>query len=94
MKCFTAKEKAMAQKALEVMMDQQAADIVRRSQGMVYAAMLNAGLSVRTVNRVIAELPDVVKAYAEMRKDRMADYDLLHGLAERGVNVEMTEREL
>ncbi len=94
MRAFTSREKLAAKKVAAMLIDQQAEDITNRVQCMVFAAMLNAGLSVKTVNRVIAELPDVIKSYGEMRKDRMGDYDLIKGLIDRGVNVHMTESEL
>lgn len=98
MKAITSREKALAKylakEAAAQLMDEQAEDITNRAQCMVFASMLNAGLSVKTVNRVIDGLAYVVKGYGEMRKERLADYDLIKGLIDRGVNVHMTENEL
>lgn len=56
--------------------------------------MLNAGLSARTVNRVIDQLPDVIDSYGRLRKEKLADYDMIQGLIARGVKVRMTKEEL
>lgn len=94
LRCITAQQKVIAKKVAEQIIDAQAEDMTNRAQCMVFAAMLNAGLSVKTVNRVIAELPDVIKGYGEARKERLGDYDMIQGLIDRGVNVTMTKNEL
>lgn len=94
MKCFTSREKQLAKKAASLMMDAQAEDICARAQGIVYAAMLNAGLSPNTVNRVIRELPHVVQQYGKYRQDGLADYEMFTALQSKGVNVSPPRSEL
>lgn len=91
---LTTKEKAAARIAAESVLDAQVEDITNRVQCMVFAAMLNAGLSARTVNRVIDQLPDVIYSYGRLRKEKLADYDMIQGLIARGVKVRMTKEEL
>lgn len=91
---LTAKERKAAKAVAEMLIDTQAEDIVNRAQCMVYAAALNIGLSVKTVNRMIAELPDVCDGYGKMKREGLADYELIQGLISRGVNVKMTKSEI
>lgn len=52
---LSAKERAAAKVVAEQIMDKQADDIKTRAECLVYAAMLNVGLSPATVNRVIRQ---------------------------------------
>nr|WP_276871579.1 hypothetical protein [Fournierella massiliensis] len=40
------------------------------------------------------QLPDVVDSYGRLRKEKLADYDMIQGLIARGVKVRMTKEEL
>ena len=75
-------------------MDKQADDIKTRAECLVYAAMLNVGLSPATVNRVIRQKREVEAGYAKAREDNLGDYALIQGLIDKGVQVTMTREEL
>lgn len=91
---LSAKERKAAKVVAEQLMDDQAEDIKKRAECLVYAAMLNAGLSPSTVNRVIAHQREVENGYAKARMDKLGDYALIQGLIDKGVNVTMTRDEL
>lgn len=91
---LTKKESKIVRAAVEKHLDAQVADIVLRAQCMVLASMINVGLSAKTVNRVIAGIPDVATEYGKFRQDGLADYELIQGLLNRGVDVHMTKEEL
>ena len=54
--------------------DQQKEAIAIRSQYLVFVAMLECGLSPKTVNRVAAMLSLVKDKYAHYQEDDLADY--------------------
>lgn len=91
---ITAKEKKIATQVAEDLIDKAADDIKKRAECLVYASMLNAGLAVSTVNRVIKQQYDTEQGYAKAREDKLGDYALIQGLIDRGVNVTMTEEEI
>jgi len=68
-------------------------DAVIRSHYMCFAAMLKAGLSARTVNRVAAMLDQCAAEYAEYKTDELADYIFHKKIVEAGVPVPMTKDE-
>ena len=43
---------------------------------------------------MIDQLPDVIDSYGRLRKEKLADYDMIQGLIARGVKVRMTKEEL
>ena len=61
--------------------DQQKEAIAIRSQYLVFVAMLECGLSPKTVNRVAAMLSLVKDKYAHYQEDDLADYVVLPALA-------------
>lgn len=63
----------------------QTEDVATRAQALWMAAMLNAGLSPRTVNRVMAELPEVTRRYSQNPED--GDFALFAELKRSGVKV-------
>lgn len=74
--------------------DEQTRDIERRC-GYIWAyAMLAAGLSARTVNRVARTVPEVKHLFGTYREDRLADFAFVSKLREKGVKASMTETEL
>lgn len=73
---------------------QMGEDIAKRAQYCMLVAMLDAGLSVRTINRVIKQLPEVKDRYGAYREDGCADYAFYEELRKRGLDVQMTEKEL
>lgn len=91
---LTAKEEKIVQFAVKNYLDKHVGDIVLRAQCLVLASMLNVGLSAKTVNRVVADLPSTTEEYGKFREDRIADYELIQGLINHGVNVRMTKEEL
>lgn len=91
---ITAKEKKIATQVAEDLIDKAADDIKKRAECLVYAAMLNAGLAVSTVNRVIKHQEETEQGYARARLDKLGDYALIQGLIDRGVNVTMTKEEI
>ena len=91
---LTAKERAAAKRVASELIDRQAEDMQNRAFCLVFAAMLNAGLSVDQVNATIDEMVDVCAGYMEKKADNLADYALIQGLIDRGVNVQMTKEEL
>ena len=56
------------------------------------AAIQEAGLSPRTINRVIDLLPAVADKYRDLKTDQLADEFFQLTLADRGVNLPETER--
>lgn len=54
---LTAKEEKIVRFAVKNYLDKHVEDIVLRAQCLVLASMLNVGLSAKTVNRVVADLP-------------------------------------
>lgn len=91
---LTAKEEKIVRFAVKNYLDKHVEDIVLRAQCLVLASMLNVGLSAKTVNRVVADLPSTTEEYGKFREDRIADYELIQGLISHGVNVHMTKEEL
>lgn len=91
---LSAKERRAAKVVASQLMDKQADDIKTRAECLVYAAMLDAGLSPSTVNRVINEQREVENGYAKARKDRLGDYALIQGLIDKGVHVTTTREEI
>ena len=94
---LTSKEKALVQKtaatAAARLLAKQQEDIAKRAQYCVLVAVLDAGLSPRTINRVIKCLGPVKERYGYYKKEECADYAFCHALQERGINVELTEHE-
>lgn len=62
-----------------------------RAQGLWMIAMLNAGLSVRTINRVIKELDPVVEKYSTAVDDGVGDYALYAELRAKGIRIKPIE---
>ena len=95
---LTSKEAALVKKtaatAAARMLIKQQEDIAKRAQYCCFVAMLDAGLSPRTINRVINCLGPVKERYGQYREDECADYAFCHALQDRGINVEMTNDEL
>lgn len=65
----------------------EAVRVIRR-----YLAAMDAGLSPRTINRVIDLLPAVADKYRDLKTDQLADEFFQLTLADRGVNLPETER--
>ena len=64
-------------------------DTSKRCQYLWMAAMLNAGLSVRTIKRVRKELDDVYERYDFWhREDQCADEALVYDLRNKGLDVD------
>lgn len=91
---LSAKERAAAKVVAEQLMDKQADDIKTRAECLVYASMLNVGLSPATVNKVIQQQKEVEAGYAKAREDNLGDYALIQGLIDKGVHVNMTKEEI
>ena len=91
---LSARERAAAKVVAEQLMDKQADDIKTRAECLVYASMLNVGLSPATVNRVIRQQKEVEAGYAKAREDNLGDYALIQGLIDKGVHVTMTREEI
>ena len=70
--------------------DQQKEAIAIRSQYLVFVAMLECGLSPKTVNRVAAMLSLVKDKYAHYQEDDLADYVFYQHLQDHGVHVKKT----
>lgn len=95
---LTAKEAALVKKTAMVaatrMLQKQQEDIAKRAQYCVLVAMLDAGLSPKTVNRVVKLLGPVKDRYGKYREDECADFAFYRALRDRGINVEITTDEL
>ena len=91
---LTAKETRVAKAVAEDIVKKQLDDIATRCQYLWMAAMLDAGLSVKTVNRVAVMLAEVVDRYGIYREEGIADYALCSRLRQAGINVPMTKDEL
>lgn len=65
--------------------DQQKEAIAIRSQYLVFVAMLECGLSPKTVNRVAAMLSLVKDKYAHYQEDDLADYVFYQHLQDHGL---------
>lgn len=72
--------------------DQQKEAIAIRSQYLVFVAMLECGLSPKTVNRVAAMLSLVKDKYAHYQEDDLADYVFYQHLQDHGVHVKKDRR--
>lgn len=70
--------------------DEQKEAIAIRSQYLIFVAMLECGLSPKTVNRVAAMLSLVKDKYAHYNEDQLADYVFYQHLQDHGVNVKKT----
>ena len=62
-----------------------------RTQGLWMVAMLNAGLSVRTINRVLKELDPVVVKYGTGIEDGVGDYALFTELQAAGIKIALPD---
>lgn len=85
-------KKTAATAAARILARQQD-DIAKRAQYCCLVAMLDAGLSPRTINRVIRCLEPVKERYGYYKEEECADFAFFQALKERGINVEMTEHE-
>lgn len=72
--------------------EQRQKDIATRAQYQWGMAMYLAGLSPRTINRVVDLLPAVADKYRDLKPDQLADEFFQLTLADRGVNLPETER--
>ena len=95
---LTSSQKALVQRTAvrtaNALLLKREEDIAKRAQYCVLVAMLDTGLSPRTINRVIQNLPAVKERYGHYREDECADYAFCKALQERGIKVEMTTDEL
>lgn len=66
-------------------------DIATRSTYLVLLACMQAGLSARTMRRIINELPAVTAAYAEYKTEKLGDDFARFTLQHKGVDVPETE---
>lgn len=71
----------------------QLEDAAKRAQYMWMAAMINAGLSPRTVERTRKQLPYVYQKYGQAVEDGIGDYALVSDLRRVGIDVELPEHE-
>lgn len=90
---LTAKEKRIMQTAMNAA-DAQAEDIGKRVGYIWCIAMHHAGLSSKTINKVLKLVPNVTEIYSDMRTDELADFAFCSKLQEQGIEVEMTESEI
>ena len=90
---LTAKEKRIMGIALDKA-NEQAEDIGKRAGYIFCIAMHHAGLSSKTINKVLKLVPNVTEIYSDMRTDELADFAFCSKLQEQGIDVEMTESEL
>ena len=90
-RAFTCSQRKVMEEVIQHEVQKQAADVANRAQALWMAAMLNADLSVRTVNRVLGELQFVVNQYGAGAKDGVSDYALFAELIEKGVKILMPE---
>lgn len=72
----------------------QLSDIAERAQYLWMAAMLNAGLSVRTIKRVQKQLDYVNQQYGAAVEDGVGDATLLRDLRSAGLDVKDPENEI
>lgn len=70
--------------------NEQKEAIAIRSQYLIFVAMLECGLSPKTVNRVAGMLSLVKDKYAHYNEDQLADYVFYQHLQDHGVNVKKT----
>lgn len=91
---LTAKETRIIKQVATQEAERQMQDIAKRCQYLWMAAMLDTGLSVKTVNRVAATLTEITDRYSAYREEGVADFALYTRLKEAGVDVEMTDDEL
>lgn len=90
---MSTREQRILQTALQAA-DDQAQDIERRAGYMWSFAMLQAGLSARTVNRVAALVPEVKAIFKEYKEDKLADFAFVSKLNDAGVEAIMPETEI
>ena len=50
--------------------------------------------AIHRLRQMEERLPDVIDSYGRLRKEKLADYDMIQGLIARGVKVRMTKEEL
>lgn len=62
-----------------------------RTQGLWMAAMINANLSIRTINRVLKELDHVVEKYGIGIGDGVGDYALFTELKNAGIKIKIPD---
>ena len=89
----SAQRKRMVQ-VCKMQVEEQLDDAVKRAQYIWAMAMLKAGLSPKTVNKVKDLVPGIAERYADYRTDKIADFAFHSKLQEAGVDIDMTEREL
>ena len=93
-RAFTANQRRVMAEVIQKEVERQTEAVATRAQALWMAAMLNGGLSARTVNRVLGELQFVVNQYGAGAKDVVSDYALFAELIEKGVKILMPEEVL
>lgn len=86
-------QKIIKEMAVEGACD-QLADVAARAQYLWMAAMLNVGLSNRTIKRVMNQLPEVYARYGDACDDGVGDAMLLRDLRSHGIEVKAPDNEL
>lgn len=89
---ITAAEKKRLREIVEEMVQTERADISQRAQYQWGMAMLQAGLSPRTVRRVMDHLPAVAQKYMEYQTEKLGDLFMRSVLADAGVEMPETEK--
>ena len=70
-------------------------DIAKRCQYIWVLAMVQVGLSPRTIKRVIGMIPAVTDKYAEYQADEVGDYAMRYLVKEQsGIELPLTTREV
>lgn len=92
-KMISTKHENMIREAAKRQAELQMDDIAIRCQYLVFAAMVDCGISPEKVNEVIDCLGDVKEKYKDYRIEELADYIFYNRLRDAGVNVKPTSHE-
>lgn len=91
LRAMNAREREYMVKLVKAEADKQLHDISVRAQYVWSIAMLQAGLSPRTVNRVAKQFPALMEKYKEYAAEQLADEWARITLQDAGCNVPETQ---
>lgn len=86
---FTKKQEEAILRCAKAGAESQIKQAVARTEAILYLSMHNAGLSSRTINKVIAEKKKIYEGAGEYKKDGVMDFALQSHLDELGINFKL-----
>lgn len=90
---LTSKQRQLISALAEKEFEEKINDAIVRSHYLMFAAMVEAGLSPRTVNKVADMLVEVSEKYKDYKTDQIADYAFCSRLNAAGIKVPITKKE-